>query len=136
MALDVFIATHPSSAGDMPQRMAHWLASGPPGVYPQPDHWWYMELWRPWGQCEVSGGIGNLLDYVLNVGMEVPLPAVLSVLPGVSGSVPNRRMRVIAGHVPDFREAMRIAAQTPAERRVSPPALTDGRAEDEGSPRM
>ena len=134
MSLDVFIAIHASSIGDEPQGMAHWVASGAPGVYPTQDQWWHQDVYRPWGQSPH----GNLMDYRLDLGITVQVPGVLAVFPlAATGSASaSRRMSTVLGHMPDVAMARRMASvMPPVQPRVSPRtrAITDGRQEDEPS---
>ena len=132
MSLDVFIAIHSPSMGYEPQGMALWVASGAPGHYPTQDQWWCMDVFRPWGESQY----GNLLDYRVNLGSTVNVPAVLAVYPlAVTGSASaSMRMRILLGHIPDVVMARRMASQlAPVRPQVSPRigAITDGRQEEE-----
>ena len=96
--LDVFVSYHASSMGLDPQKMVIWNVSnedGPEMRYPSQDHWWWMPVWRPYGQ---SDEYPNLLDYP-----SLPPQAhnVLAVsLPFASTGLPaSRRIHNILGHL-------------------------------------
>ena len=132
MSLDVFIGIHATGMGYEPQGMALWVASGDPGVYPTQDQWWWMNVYRPWGQQ------ANLLDYRLDLGITVQVDALLAVFPlaATGPTAATRRMSTLLAHLPDSQLARRMAAQLPGHTPARIRAITDGRSEEEQPSRL
>jgi hypothetical protein len=96
--LDVFIAYHAAFMGTDPQKMAIWNVSpevGPEMKYPRQDQWWWLPVWRSFGQ---SDEYPNMLDYP---ALPPQVHNVLALaLPYASpGSLASRRIGNIIGHL-------------------------------------